>query len=142
MSGIIGWSTRLEFTTHPTVGSYTQVAETVMIAVPGTEVTKVEDTHLGVTNMTRTYVPGLRDKGTISCEVNYGKDTMVQLDGLVGSMRNWRITAPDEDGAGAGTAQIFTFAGFVSKIDPTEFKPDEIVKTKFEITVAGAVTLA
>jgi hypothetical protein len=142
MPGIIGWSTKLEHSTAPTPGTYVQVAETVTIQIPAVEVTSVEDTHLGVTDRFRTYVPGLRDSGTISVEANYNKATITALDGLTGTLRTWRITAPDEDGAGPDTAPTFTFQGFISKRDATEMKPDEIAKIKFEIKVTGKVTIA
>jgi hypothetical protein len=140
--GIIGWTTKLEHSTAPTPGAYTLVAETVSIQVPAVEVSSVEDTHLGVVNGFRTYTPGLKDSGTISIEANYSKALMTALDGLTGLVKTWRVTAPDEDGAGSGTAQTFVFAGFVQKRDATEFKPDEVVKIKFDIKVTGAVTIA
>jgi hypothetical protein len=141
MPGIIGWSTKLEHTGIPPA-SYTQIAETVTIQIPPVEVTSVEDTHLGVTNRHRTYVPGLRDSGTISVEANYSNATLIALDGLTGTPRTWRITAPDEDGAGAETAPTFVFQGFISKRDPVDMVPDEVAKIKFEIKVTGEVTIA
>lgn len=142
MPGIIGWTTKLEHTTAPTPGSYTLVAETVSIQIPPVEVSAVEDTHLAVPNRFRTYVPGLFDSGTVSVEANYSKATINALSGLTGVVRTWRITPPDEDGAGPETAPVFTFQGFISKREPIEVKPDEVVKVKFDIKLTGGLTIA
>jgi Lambda phage tail tube protein, TTP len=134
--GIIGWTTKLEHSGVPAT-TWTQISETVSIQIPGIETSQVEDTHLGVTNRFRTYVPGLRDAGSVGMEMNYSKASINALNGLTGVMRTWRVTAPDEDGTGPDTAPVFTFQGFISKRDPVEFKADEVVKIKFEIKING-----
>lgn len=142
MAGVIGWSTKLEYTTAPTPGSYTAISEAVTIQLPGAEVTSVEDTHLSVTNKIRTFTPGLRDNGSISCTTNYSKATMAAVEALVGLVKTWKITAPDEDGAGAETAPTFTFVGFITKREPVEAKADEKMEMSFDIKISGAVTVA
>lgn len=139
--GYIGWTTKLEHSTVPAT-TYTQISDTVTIQIPGAEVSEVEDTHLGVANGIRSYTMGLKDVGRVKAECNWSKATLVAIDGLVGVNRTWRVTAPDEDGAGAGTAQTATFTGFIAKREPTEFQPNEIAKTSFEIRLTGAVTFA
>lgn len=139
--GFIGWSTTLGYSGVPAT-TYTAVADTVMIQIPGTEVSEVEDTHLGVSNGIRSFTMGLKDLGRIKVECNWSKAGLVVIDGLMGINKTWKVTAPDEDGAGAGTPQTATFTGFIAKRDPAEFQPNEIVKVSFEIRLTGAVTFA
>ena len=141
MGGIIGWTTKLEYSGVPAT-TYTAISETVMIQAPGQEVSKIETTHLGVVNGVRTYSPGLKDPSSVSIETNYSKATRALVETLIGVAKTWKITAPDEDGAGVDTSPTHTFVGFISKVDPVDFKPDEIVKLKFDLQISGAVAIA
>jgi hypothetical protein len=142
----IGYTAKLAV---KTTGSFVDVSpEVVTISVPAVEVSSVESTHLNVTDGFKTYVPGLKNAGTLSFEANYTKDAYTTLDNIRGLLKSgsndieWRITAPDEDGAGAFTPQTFIFKGFVMKTEGPTFEPEGLAKLKCEVQITGKVTVA
>jgi hypothetical protein len=147
---IIGFTAKLEL--DPGTGSYATIDECTMITLPAFETTSIETSHLNLITPDRTYTPGLTDNGTLSFECNYSKATYNTLHSIKGKLKvtsqipptgnniNWRITSPDEDGAGAGTAQTFTFNGFLTKLE-TAFETEAVVKIKGEVKVNGAITV-
>jgi len=107
-----------------------------MITLPTYETSKVESTHLSVTNRKRTYVDGLTDCGTFSFECNYSADTYTLLYGLLGAgTKPVVVTSPVDEN------QKFTFNAFMSKGPDCAFEPDTISKIKVEMKVDGEVTL-
>lgn len=141
----IGYTAKLQVKTS---GSFVDVSpEVVTIQVPAVEVSSVESTHLNVTDGFKTYVPGLKNSGTLSFEANYTKEAYTLLDGIRGKLKEgsveieWKITAPDEDGAGAFTPQTFQFKGYVMKTE-LGFEPEGVSKIKCEVQVVGKVTVA
>jgi hypothetical protein len=147
---IIGFTAKLEL--DPGTASYTEISETTLISLPAFETATVETSYLGMSTPDRTYTPGLTDNGTLSFECNYSKATFNTLAGVKGKLKittqipptgnniNWRITSPDEDGAGAGTAQTFTFNGILTKLE-TSFETEAVVKIKGEVKISGAITV-
>lgn len=126
----------------------TDVAEVTMISGPSPEFGEAETTHLGLTDPWKTFVPTLGDGGSLSFECNYKAATVTALNGILGKYDNgtakmkWKITAPDEDGAGSGTAQTFTFEGFLKKAEYGNFEPEAVAKIKGEVKIIGMITVA
>lgn len=148
----IGFTAKLELDNGG--GTFAIIDEATMITVPAQETTTVETTHLNLSTPMKTFTPGLTDPGVLSFEANYTKASYNQLNAVRGKLKDganpipptgddikWRITAPDEDGAGAGTAQTFTFAGILTKLE-LGFETEAVVKIKGEVKVSGAITIA
>ena len=102
---------------------FTAVAELVDINGPGIKRDSRETTHHQSADKYRTYKPGLRDGGEISCTVNLLPGNATHKDatgGLLGSINddevhNWKMVLP-EDADGADYE--WSFAGFLTSFDP------------------------
>jgi hypothetical protein len=149
---VIGFTAKLELY-DGTSNAYEVVDETTMITLPAQDVTTGETTYLGLATPYKTYTPGLTDSGTLSFECNYTKATYNRLQAVRGKLKhttvippsgtdvNWKVTAPDEDAGGAGTAQTFTMNGILTKLD-LGIEIEGVMKIKGEVTISGAITVA
>lgn len=124
------------------------ISDVTSVMAPAAEFSEAETTNLSVTDSFKTFIPTLADGGNVSFECNYSKAQVAALYAILGKFDNgtakmtWEIGAPDEDGAGAGTAQKFTFQGFLKKLEPATFTPEGVAKLKGDIRVVGAITLS
>lgn len=151
--GIIGFTSKLEYDSGG--GTFTAVSETTTITIPAMEVTSVETSHLGISASApyKTFTPGLIDAGVLAFECNYSSTVYSALHGLRGKLKattiipptggdvRWRVTAPDEDGSGSGTAQTFTWNGFLTKCE-VNVGVEDVMKIKGEVKLSGAPTIA
>jgi hypothetical protein len=142
---IIGFNTALAVDTSTVppaaAGTYTTLNEVVTVSIPTGDVTVVDATHIAVTNGWKVFLPGLKDGGVMSFESNFTKADFTTLNTQRGVNRHWRITAPDED-PGAPTVQaVFTFQGFITKLEAS-FEAEAVVKIKGELKVTGAIGVA
>jgi hypothetical protein len=143
----LGYTTKLEL--DPGTGTFAELLNCISITLPKSNVNMVDSTSLTSANRTRTYVPGLIDAGSFDFEVQYAKATLTALKAVegiasVGSTPlpvKWRITLPDEDGAGAITAVVFTFPGTLVSLEG-DAKVEDILVLKCGVKVTGAVTIA
>jgi hypothetical protein len=141
----IGYTAALSVLTSG--ATYTAIDGVAMISIPSAEYSEVEYTHLGSTNSHKEFMPGLADGGSLEFEANWTKAGFNTLDAIKGLLANgattisWKVTTPDEDGAGAGTAQTFVFGGFLKKLEVLPTEPDALMKMKGTVKVNGKVTV-
>jgi len=148
----IGFTAKLELNDGSS-NAYAVVDETTMITLPAQDVTTVETTYLGLTTPCKTFTPGLTDSGTLSFECNYTEATYSRLQAVRGKLKhttiippsgtdvNWKVTAPDEDAGGAGTALTFIMNGILTKLD-LSIEVEAVMKIKGEVKISGAITVA
>lgn len=149
---MIGFTSKLSVN-DGTSNADTVLAEVVNITWPSLDTEAIENTHMGLTDPFKTYTPGLTDAGTIQFECNYSSATYTRLYALLGKLKHdqripatgtavtWKISAPDEDGSGSGTAQSFSFNGMLSKLDMSADNNTNMV-IKGEIKISGKPTIA
>lgn len=149
---VIGFTAKLELNDGAS-NAFVVVDETTMITLPAQDVTTVETTYLGLSTPYKTYTPGLTDSGTLSFECNYTKATYTRLQAVRGKLKHttiippsgtnveWKVTAPDEDAGGVGTAQSFTMNGILTKLD-LSMEVEGVMRIKGEVKVSGAITVA
>lgn len=149
---VIGFTAKLELNDGAS-NAFVVVDEATTITLPAQDVTTVETTYLGLPTPHKTYTPGLTDSGTLGFECNYAATTYNRLQAVRGYLKyttqippsgtavQWKVTAPDEDAGGAGTAQTFTMNGILTKLD-VSFEVEGVVKIKGEVKVSGAITVA
>lgn len=150
---VIGFTSKLEL--DPGTGSFAVIDEMTMITIPAMEVTSVETSYLGISASApyKQFTPGLIDPGVLAFECNYKKDTYNTLNGVRGKLKattaipptgsdvKWKVTCPDEDGAGSSTAQTFTWNGFLTKLE-VNVEVEGVMKIKGEVKLSGACTVA
>ena len=144
---IIGFSAALAI--DPGTATFTNLPELVMVSLPAFETTTVETSHLGLSNTYKTFTPGLTDGGVMTFECNYSKAAYTQLQTVLGKLKittaippsgndiRYRVTLPDEDAGGAGTAQVFT----LTKMECSA-EVESIMKIKGEVKVNSNITVA
>lgn len=121
--------------------SGSDISELVTVTLPAVAVTAVDTTHLGVTNARKTFVPGMVDNGTVAVTAHYSKALYTRLNAMLRSTKSWTLTAPDEDGAGAIAAAVYTFSAFITKLETT-FEQEAVAGINFDLKVTGEVTVA
>ena len=138
----------------PGTGSYSIVDDCTTISVPEFSVGVVDTSHLNLLTPHRTFTPGLIDNGSVTFECHFTEATYSQLLAVLGKKKittvipptganvNWRITAMDEDAAGALTPVTWTFNGFLNKLGTSFDEAEAIVKIKGEIKCDNLVTVA
>lgn len=133
--------------------AYVAIDDVTMITLPSSDTATVETTSLGTASAFRTYTGALTDSGNLTFECHYSKATYTRLSALVGFLKyttrippsgadvTWKVTAPDEDAGGSGTAQTFTMKGILVKLE-TSFETESLVKIKGEVKISGGITIA
>ena len=142
---IIGYGTTLSL--DPGTGTFAVRAGTTNISIPKSSVNMVDANDLNVASRIKVRVPGLIDGGQFTFELFYTRAVMdllksVEGKNLVGTAKvKWRITLPDDDGAGADVAQTFTVEGTLMSVE-YDAKVEEILIIKCEVQTSGVVTIA
>ena len=151
MPGTIGFTASLSVNDGSS-NAQQAIPNVKMITLPTLDTAMIETTTLGSATPDKTFTPGLTDSGNLSFECLYTADTYSRLATLVGKLKHstripptgtdvtWLVTAPDEDGAGAGAAQTFTFNGCLTKIE-TSMEIEAVMMIKGEVKVSGNVTV-
>lgn len=153
MAGIIGFGAKLEVNSG-TSQAFVAVDSVKMVSIPAGDVAAIDATHMGLTTPYKVKTAGLIDPGKMTFESIYSKASYNQLIALLGKggygtpsipatapFVQWRVSSPDEDGSGAGTAQTFTFAGFLDKLE-THAETEALMVIKGEVTISGPITVA
>jgi predicted secreted protein len=117
------------------VTDWLTVAEVVSITPPSLSRDAVDATHTESPEKWREFIPGLRDGGEVSCEMNFipaGPGTEAILASFNSdTVQSCRIIFPDGDAnASPITATVWAFSGFI-----TAFAPEAPFDGKMAATV-------
>ena len=120
--------------------SFTTVAEVKSFSGPGFSRESVDFTHMESANDYMEYKPGMKDGGEVTFEGNYIPDAATHdaTTGLLsifeaGTVGNWQLTFPD--------GSDFTFAGFITALEPSIGGVNDPVSMSVTIKVTGKPTL-
>lgn len=130
-------------------GASTKFTGVLTLTLPSQEAGEYESTELaqtdgGTADPIKRYQPtGLIEQATLKGEIFYTKSNHQRLLALVGKKGyTWKLTPPDEDGAGVGTPLVGSGLGFLKKIDEIVFEKETPVTIKVEIRPEKAWTFA
>jgi len=107
----------------------TNLATVLDIKLPETEVAKVKTTSLNSTPAYHeTWMPGLVDDSTCDVIFQYNEIDFAALLGFASSRTvvSWVITAH-------ASLETWSFSGFINKGPSADFKPGDLVESKFSI---------
>lgn len=120
------------------------VGEVKNISGPSTEVSTIDvTTHASaVSGNYREFIPSLIDPGTIDIDMNWvpGSSSHQNLwaDLTNRTKRDFEIITPTNGGAASGSTN--SFSGYVVGM-PKEFPTDDVMSTKLNIRITGAITI-
>ncbi len=122
--------------------NFTTVAEVLDADGPGLSADSVEATHQESPNYWREFIPGLKDGGEISFDVNHDPDNATHdaTTGIVAdfnnrTVRNWRVAFPSP------SSKTWTFPAFVTGFEPSNPVADRSTAS-VTLKVTGEPTLA
>lgn len=104
----------------------TEIIGVMSVEFPETTVADVKDVNYKTADTTVGYIPGWKEGGAVSVEVDYEKAGENTLRGLLGTKKAWKVVAPDGGN--------HTFTGYMNKIG-TPLPSDDKVVIKFGIKV-------
>lgn len=128
----IGVSAKLEYESGST---FVEIPDVISVNFPEFSVTSIDTTSLANTDYGMTFAPGMVDGGTITFECHYDSDVYDDLEGLVRTSLDWKVSAP------TGESQSVTCEGFLTKLS-VSIKPNELVVISGEIKMTGLPTVA
>lgn len=138
--GEVGLSATIGFGDGASVESFTSVAEVVSMSGPGFTRESVDFTHMTSADDYMEYKPGMKDGGEVSFEGrwlpgNASHDASTGVLSLfeAGTTDNWKLTFPD--------GSDFTFAAFVTAIEPSIGGVNDPVNMSVTLKVTGKPTL-
>jgi predicted secreted protein len=133
----IGYDTKFAIENAVGSGVYVELAEVFSVTPPSGTIDQIDATHMQSPDRTREFIPGLKDAGSASCEMNYlpnsATDQLLMLLSVNGEKRSMRITYPN--------GVTVTFPASVESYEqniPLDDKMTAVVSLK----VSGAVTIA
>lgn len=141
---IIGLKTQMQIEDSSNLETFLTIAEVLSITALSLSTESVDVTNMDSPDKFMEFIPGLRDSGEVSFDINYifgnathGSSTGILQDfeNVETTARNWKIVFPD---VGATT---WSFAGFVTGFtlnDPV----DTTVTASITIKVTGKPTFA
>lgn len=133
----IGYDTKFAIEDAPGSGTYVLLSEVYQVTPPSGTIDQIDATHMGSANRTREFVPGLKDPGTASAEMNYipNSATDQRLNTLAqsGDVVSMRITYP--------SGVTVTFPASVESYEQDIPLDDKMTATA-NFKVSGAVTIA
>lgn len=136
----IGWKS--EFHLHNGT-SLVKLAGVTAITPPSPETEEVDDTDLDATNRFRTFIPGMRDPGTVEVVMNYvggsTTDTLVRAAQAAADVRACKVVYSDDDGT---ALRQITFNAFVTGLSEPEISVDSLKTYTLRLRVSGAITEA
>lgn len=139
-SARLGYGTLLQAgnSTDGASTSYTTIAEVRDISLPQRSLELLDATHQESPDGYQEYVPGLKDGGEVSFEVNWLPDATTQAN-LVTDFEN--RTRRDFKIIESNTAASYwTFTAYVSKIAP-EAPVQGVARASFTLRISGKPTL-
>jgi hypothetical protein len=113
--------------------SYQDVSNVTSISPPAAEVGTVESTHLLSPARYKEYIAGLVEPGELQATLHYTTSEYSRLVALRGVSKTFKVIFNDD--------QNVTFAGFITKIEPTIGGPEELKTINFTVKVNGAITV-
>lgn len=139
MAAYLGHETVLKRGDGASTESFVAIAEIINITPPAMTRDSVETTKHNTTDRYRTFIPGLRDGGTVEVQVQYDPaaaghaDLLADLNDDV--LHNYKVTFPTDIG------EEWTFSGFIT--DMSEESPiDDRITRSVTFKVSGKPTLA
>lgn len=137
--GVLGHETILLRGDGASSESFTEVADIISLQPPQMSRDSVETTVHNTTDRYRTYIPGLRDGGTVPLVVQYDPANTSHGDLLSDYnddvLHNYKVQFPDDIG------ETWTFSGFLTQLGEETPIGDRIQRT-MEFKVSGKPTLA
>ena len=138
---MLGFGSRLQMRLPG--GEWTTLAGVQDLTGPELSTEDVQVTHQESPDAHHEHIPGLRDSGTVTCDVVYTPQSPAhgnQPGGLAyewrsRTVRDWRIVWPDSGGT------TWTFRGYVSGFSPSA-PLAEALTASVTIRIAAAPTLA
>ena len=136
----IGWKS--EFHLHNGT-SLVKLAGVTSITPPSPEIEEVETTDLDATNRYRTFIPGMRDPGTVEVVMNYvggsATDTLIRAFAASLDTRSCKVVYSDDDGT---ALRQITFSAFATGLSEPEIAVDGLKTYTLALRVSGAITEA
>lgn len=130
-SQVIGHGSQLELGTSGATPTYTATNGVTSIDLGSNKIDTHDNTDMGSTGTTRTFIPGLENPGDISVKLNVipGDATQAALDTAKGLLLPFKAIYP-------GAVRTISFSGIITSID--ESIPDDKLPTKtVKIQVSG-----
>ena len=120
---------------NSSTGIWEKLAEIKNIAGPTATRATHDSTTLDTTGGYATFMPGLRDAGTVKFTMNFGRSAyeIMKNDFESDTIQNYEIVLPDADNTS------FEFEGFVTEI-PLNI-PADIITADVTIKISGPVTI-
>lgn len=129
---MIGVGAKVEYESG---SSWTEIPHVKQVINPPVTVGQVETTHLGVTNMGRTYEPGMIDPGVLTIEAAYDPTVYGELFGMLREPGGWRVSDPDG-------GKVVTCDGYISSLN-VQFQPtDDEVMISIQVRMTGVPAVA
>lgn len=141
---ILGIKTQMQIEDSGNLGSFLTIAEVLSITALSLSTESVDVTNMDSPDNFMEFIPGLRDSGEVSFDINYifGNAThgssigiLQDFEDVETTVRNWKIVFPD-----VGTT-TWSFAGFVTGFTLTD-PVDTTVTASITIKVTGKATFA
>ena len=108
-----------------------RLSDSDYFSISGVDVSDVDVTHLTSTQQWMEFIGGLKDPGTLDCEILYEKDELQKLYAAMGRTQTWTITFPD--------TSTFVCDGYV-KSAPIEIPRDDAMVCSASIKLSGKPT--
>lgn len=150
----VGFSTALTVNDTSAGTVYTAIPEVIDIAFGGRETGVVDITTLNQRNGStivyeKTFMPSrVVNPGQIKLQVQWTPAVFTRFKALESIdyqaptvATNWKLTAPDPDGAGSIVAQTYAVNGFVFKIGDIKFERENQLMFEVDIQISGPWTL-
>ncbi len=130
MAGTHGYNTKLAGASSGTIGSITS------ITLPSRTVAAIKVTDLDATNKWETYIPGMRDAGELSLELNFDGSASGNSDALntalTAAVQVWTITFPD--------GSTFAASGFITSLGGGSANNDDKITETVTLKFTAAPT--
>ncbi len=126
-TAMIGWGTTLGYSGIPAT-SFVTIAQVEDAGDPKIGVDDVETTHYQSTEQWKEHIPGLKDGGEVSFDINYLPATTALLYSLLAVNKTWMVTKAD--------GSFWEGVGYVKTIDGENPK-DGRVSAKCVIRCTG-----
>lgn len=115
--------------------AWEQLTEIQSISGPSATRSTLDTTTLDTAGGYATFIPGLRDAGTIKCSLNFTRESydLMKSDYESDDPHDYEIVLPDEENT------TFEFSGYVTEI-PLNI-PKDVITFEASIKISGPVTV-
>ena len=136
----IGWKSALYL--HDGT-SLVKLAGVTNIAPPNPTLGEAETTDLDAENRYRSFIPTMRDPGTLEATLNYvggsATDTLLRAARTAADVRSWEVVYSDSDGT---PLRKVSGNGYVQSLSEPEIGLEDVKQQTLSIRVTGAITEA